>query len=156
MNISGIMYDSTTPHVIPAMARLAALYINGRFAVPPSYHKGHVYIDVNGSAPHAAGILDVERFDATPDKVPGWLDQRAKFDIGVIYCNRSTLPEVIAAAGHRPFNLWLATLDGTITQPILPPTGKLVAIQALGADMLGFNADLSVVTDADWWRRHAR
>lgn len=156
MKIFGTMYDSTTPHVIPSGARLVALYINGRFAVPPSYHKGHVYIDVNGSMPNAASILDVEQFDARPEQVGPWLVKRAAFDVGTIYCNRSTLPAVIKSAGHLKFNLWLATLDGSLPEVHLPPNGRLVAIQQFGSDHLHFNADLSVVVDEDWWRRHAR
>jgi hypothetical protein len=156
MQVFGTQWDSASGD-IPAGAKLRALYVNGRFATrPATYGRGRVWIDVNGSAPHAAFWLDVERFDATPGQVPGWLDERrrAGFGTGGIYCDRSTLPAVTAAAGDRPHYLWIATLDGTVNVAV-PETGHLVAVQAYPASMLGPDADLSIVVDEPYWLERA-
>ena len=154
----GLMWDSATG-AIPVGARLRALYFNGRYASPPAYGRGRVFIDVLASAPGAASWLDVETGDATPGAVPGWLDLRgaAQAHNRGVYCNRGNLPAVIRAAAGRQFNLWLATLDGTIPATAdlqLPSSARLVAVQAFGAAMLGFNADLSVVVDRAYWDAH--
>jgi hypothetical protein len=152
--IYGVQFDAVAP--LPFTPALQALYINGRFATPPQYGRGRVYIDVLGTAPRGAFWRDIERGDGTPADFPGWLDQRhaAGMGWGGGYCSRNLLPEMISRAGARPWSLWLATLDGT-TDPVitLPPTVTLVAVQAIPAAMLGFAADLSVVTDPGYWER---
>jgi len=150
MTVHGLMWDSTTPELIPGWARLKALYVNGKYAQFPRYGRGHVYIDVTGAAPMSADILDVERGDATPATVLPWLRARSHWDAGTIYCNRDTLPAVQDAAGDLPFHLWLATLDGTIPESVTGP-GHLVAVQAYPASVVGVNIDVSVVLDAAWW-----
>lgn len=152
--LAGLMFDSTTPDVIPGWARLKALYVNGHFAQVPHYGKGHVYIDVLGNNPRGADILDVEQGDATPASVLPWLTARAHYDVGTVYCNRDTLPAVQDAANGRPFNLWLATLDGTIPAEV-SGGGHLVAVQAFGAKVAGANVDISAVLDHAWWAGRA-
>lgn len=151
----GLQFDSTRP--LPFTPALQALYINGLYATPARYGRGRVYIDVTGAAPDKAMWLDVERFDATPDIVPDWLDVRAPYSEGGIYCSRDSLAAVEEAAGPRPHLLWVATLDGTLTVQ-LPSSGvgQLVAVQAIPGAMLGIlPADASVVTDPGYWRAHA-
>lgn len=149
----GLMYDSTTPEMIPPWARLRALYFNGKYAQRPDYGRGRIFIDVLGNAPHSAEVLDVESHDAGPASVRPWLQARAGVETGTIYCNESTLPAVQDAADGHPFALWLATLDGLI--PAHQGPGHLVAVQAYGAQITGANIDISVVLDAPWWSRHA-
>jgi hypothetical protein len=149
----GLQLDSTGS--LPFTPRLQALYINGEFAVHPVYGRGRVYIDVLGTRPDGAMWLDVESGDATPEDVPVWLDKRARFgfsgpDAG-IYCNRDTLPAVELAAGRRPHLLWVATLDGTLDITPPPGVGVLALVQVYPAAMLGINADISVVTDQQYW-----
>jgi len=155
MRLCGLMWDSTTPELIPSWARLKALYVNGKFAAHPDYGRGRVFIDVTGGAPFGAEILDVETGDATPDHVPGWLRARHQWEIGTIYCNRDTLPHVVEAANGLPFFLWLATLDGSIPTDVITGSGRLVAVQAYSASMVGVNVDLSAVVDEQWWVNHA-
>lgn len=155
MQLCGLMWDSTTPGVIPGGALLRALYVNGRYAVRPDYGRGRVYIDVTGGAAGQAGILDVETGDATPEHAGPWLTERKALDEGTLYCSRGALGAVLAGTGNLPFCLWLATLDGTIAVPALPSRVTLVAVQAFGAAMTGINADLSVVLDQNWWERRA-
>jgi hypothetical protein len=151
--IAGLMFDSTTPELIPPWARLKALYVNGKFAHHPDYGRGRIFIDVIGNAPFGAEVLDVEREDATPATVHPWLQARSRWEQGTIYCNESTLPAVQEAAQGLPFYLWLATLDGAL--PAHSGPGQLVAVQAYGAQVTGANVDLSVVLDEHWWRKHA-
>lgn len=151
--IAGLMFDSTTPELIPPWARLQARYINGRFASHPDYGRGRIFIDVLGNAPFAAEVLDVETHDAGPAAVAPWLTARRKWETGTIYCNESTLPAVQQAAGDLPFFLWLATLDGLL--PAFSGPGQLVAVQAYGAGITGANVDVSIVLDREWWGRHA-
>jgi hypothetical protein len=138
----GIQWDSTdtlpfTP--TPAKPCIVAHYANGRFRAPLHYGKGSVFIDVTG------GIVA---------EVPGWLDERARFGEGGIYCNRDTLPAVEQAAGDRPHFLWIATLDGTLDVALPAGCGHLVAVQLFGEAMLPFHADMSLVLDAAYWDKH--
>lgn len=151
--VAGLMFDSTTPELIPPWARLKALYVNGRFAHHPDYGRGRVFIDVLGNAPFAAEILDVESHDASPAAVGPWLHARKRWETGTVYCNESNLPAVQQEAGGLPFYLWLATLDGAL--PAHSGPGQLVAVQSYGAEITGANVDVSVVLDEQWWRKHA-
>jgi hypothetical protein len=157
MTVYGTMWDSASG-AYPPGAALCAYYLNGLWARKPvEYGRGKVWIDVLGTAPTEALWLDVETGDATPADVPGWLDERAdaKLDAGGVYCSISNLEAVETAAASRPHLLWVATLDGN-TAPSLPRvSGQLVAVQAIPASMLGFDADMSVVTDPGWWSSRA-
>jgi hypothetical protein len=155
--IYGIQWDSTdtlpfTP--TPAKPCIIAHYANGRFRAPLHYGRGAVFIDVTGGIPNGAMWLDVEKEDATVAEVPGWLDERARFGEGGIYCNRDTLPAVEQAAGDRPHLLWVATLDGTLDVALPPGAGHLVAVQLFGEEMLPFHADMSLVLDPAYWEKH--
>lgn len=136
---------------------LQAFYFNGRFAHRPvTFGRGRVWIDVTGGAPLDCHWLDVEKEDATPDRVPTWNAERhhGTGQWGGAYCDRSTLPKVLEANGTLPLDLWLATLDGTVPDAAdlgLPPNVHLVAVQAFGAETAGFRADASVVVDAHYW-----
>lgn len=124
-----IMRDSTTPTAIPVHGTdLVAGYVNGKYKW---HHDGfarfpgipHVHIDIFGSDPEEAGVLDVEPGCAPVSAAPPWVKKRkALFPDGyppVIYCNRSTLTPLfnaMNAAGLeivRDFRTWIATLDGT-------------------------------------------
>ena len=161
MKIYGLQWDSTGR--LPFTPPLQALYANGRFAGPVHYGRGRVYVDVNGSAPHAAFWRDIEPGNGEPEGFGHWLDQRhaATGSWGGGYCDRAWLPRMIASAGRRPWSLWLATLDATADPGAiaelgqLPPNVTLVAIQAFGEQHLGFSADLSVVVSKAYWERHA-
>ena len=151
--IHGFQWDSTD--VLPFVPQLAALYANGKFRAPLDYGRGKVFVDVTGGLPNGAMWLDVERGDASVSDVPGWLDDRARYGEGGIYCNRDTLPSVELAAGDRPHLLWVATLDGTTDVSLPEPgVGRLVAVQAFPATWLPGHADLSVVVAAAYWEAH--
>jgi|SRR5712664_2453772 len=155
MRIAGLQFD-TTDKILGFTPALQAFYINGWYATPPRYGRGRVYIDVLGNDPGGAMWLDVERGDVTPDRVPGWLDERAPFGEGGVYVNRDNLDAVEQAAGDRDHLLWLATLDGTLDVPQVHGRGRVVLVQAIPAAMIGINADVSVVTDPAYWAAHRR
>jgi hypothetical protein len=157
-SIQGLQWD--TIGSLPFQATLHAYYLNGKYATRPIvYRPGAVWIDVLGNGPTAAYWLDVENEDATPAMVPEWLDKRASVGPGGIYCSRANLAAVLSNAGSdRKYDLWLATLDGTIFPyeiNSLPANANLVAVQAFPSSYLGINADLSVVFDSAYWSSHA-
>lgn len=157
---SWLMWDSVTPLVIPAAARVVMPYRNGLYAWPPAMvgyfrYAAKAFIDVTGTDPEGCAVLDVETGDATPGQVPGWLGRKPPGS-GCVYCNRSTLPAVLDAGREHQFYIGIATLDGTI--PDAAQLGLAASVthaftQAWGAAQLGFNADLSVIHDAGWLTR---
>jgi hypothetical protein len=153
--IYGFQWDSVD--VLPFSPALQAKYVNGKYAARVQYQRGLVWVDVLGSAPNAARWLDVEPGCADVAQVPGWLEERARHvgaPDGGIYCARDDLAAVELAAGDRPHDLWVATLDGTIDITLPPGSGHLVAVQAFPSSWLPVHADLSIVTDAAYWDAH--
>jgi len=157
-----VMRDSTTAADIPHHGLdLVAGYANGAFAWSDADWQrfpgqGHVYIDVNGSDPHGAGVLDVENGDATPAGAVEWVKARLALKPAyppVIYCNRATLTPLfnaMDAAGLqvvKHFRLWVATLDGTKT---LPDMTGVTAVQWAGEGLTGGHYDESIVYDDAW------
>lgn len=160
------MGDATTLANIPLSVQLVGVYRNGRYAADPSYLNTlfplakyvHVWIDVNGSCPESAQVLDVERYDATPAQAPGWIKARRKVvhtSLPTLYCNRDTLPAVLGecaaegliAAEH--YQLWIATLDNSTTWNgrELRTIPGVVAVQL---ETVGGAWDRSKVYDDKW------
>jgi hypothetical protein len=158
-----IMRDSTTPRDIPIDGTdLAAGYINGQFKWSPEGfarfpEAKHVHIDVDGTNPEGAGVVDCETGDVTVPGAVEWVKARKAAHPGeyppIIYCNRSTLTPLFnamnAAGLHivKDFRLWIATLDGTKTVPDM--TG-VTAVQYAGESMTGGHYDESIVHDPHW------
>jgi hypothetical protein len=127
------MYDGVDLTKVPTTgATMIAFYLNGTYAVPsidfvtlrfPGWSQ--VPIDVKGDRPDYARVLDVERGDATPQHVNGWITlwqaRNPAFHGGgrpVIYTDRSNIKAVFKGAGRyvlgRDYYLWVSTLDGTL------------------------------------------
>lgn len=148
-----IMFDSTDPSAIPADASLVAGYVDGPQSQWPAAawsmfpHAELVRINVTGDPDHGGDVLDVERFDATPDLAPVWFDARTKAGARglAIYCDRNTLPAVTQAMGQRSYFRWIATLDGTLHIDGYTPLEGPAAVQFANAIMAGRNVDLSLV-----------
>lgn len=154
------MYDSIEPLQIPTLSVkpgiMVAGYVNGGYAWSPSVwgrwpRNIEVHIDVNGTNPQDADVLDVETGDATPAMVPGWIHRRMNTYHGkraCIYTNISNLEKVAQACqGMHGVDLWLADPDGKETNnAIIPSVFHLVAKQYLWLKTV----DLSVVYDANW------
>jgi hypothetical protein len=163
-----IMRDSTTPTDIPIHGTdLAAGYINGSSKWkegPEGFGRfpeaKHVHIDVDGTNPEGAGVVDCEIGDVSVAGAVRWAKARKAAHPGeyppVIYCNRSTLTPLFnamnAAGLHivEDFRLWIATLDGTKT--VHDMTG-VTAVQYAGENMTGGHYDESIVYD-DHWHAH--
>jgi hypothetical protein len=158
------MRDSTVLRDIPVQGTdIIAAYVNGMYASTLAQvrarfpHQQVAWIDVNGSRPDAAGILDVEAGDATPAEAALWARTRHTLHPGayppIIYCNRATLTPVfntLNAAGLAigpGFRLWIATLDGT--KKVADMTG-VTAVQYAGETQTGGHYDESVVYDDTW------
>lgn len=153
-----IMRDSVNAFNIPVDTPIVAGYVNGHYAwnqaswdrFPGAYR--HAGIDVFGTAPHVAGILDIEQYDATPAIAVEWVKARNAIHPSyppVLYVNRSNRDTVVKmqeSAGHvlgKDFKLWVATLDGT---EHLSDMNGVVAIQY--KDTGGY--DESIVFDDKW------
>jgi len=146
------MRDSTYPEDIPLEGLdVVAGYADGIYEwssagwsrfTPPI-----IPLSIVVFASDVGDILDVERGNAAPSDVPGWLDRfnRPGRRRGTVYCNRNTIAEVRMWAGARPFDWWAATLDGTTDG-----TDGAVAVQWKGSDRTGGHYDESVILDDSW------
>jgi hypothetical protein len=160
------MRDSTVLGDIPIHGtELVAGYVNGSGAATEAdfaRFRGipHVHIDVLGTAPELAGVLDFEDGNPpTAEDCVSWAKRRRAAFPGhypaVIYCDRSHLTPLfnaMNAAGlqiARDFRLWIATLDGT--KRVADMTG-VTAVQFAGESMTGGHFDESIVYDDNWHR----
>src|SRR5690348_9128002 len=146
------MYDSVNPAGIPTTAEMVAGYVDGPNSVWPASAWARfptaILRRISVWGPHNAGdVLDVERFDATPDQVVAWVQARRAAGVVMpwVYCDRSTRPLVerlMSAAGilSDQVALWIATLDGTQTVPAGPYPVAAVQYVDTGA------YDLSIVS----------
>jgi hypothetical protein len=132
--------DSVEPQTIGTSTVDGVIaYANGRYAWDASDiarfieagRKVHKY-DVNGLGVQIADVLDVERFDATPEMIPGWVDERwATHSTAAVYCSRVNVPEVIEELAGRPCYLVVADWTGVPHLPVLdlPPRVEIAAVQ---------------------------
>lgn len=149
-----IAYDSAQPRLIPAAAAAILPYADGKFAWPLAQiarfpHARRRYITVLGNA-RIASIGDVENGNISPAGAPDFIDDRRAFFPGprpTIYCNRATLPDVQSHCQGREYNVWLATLDGTVPTSITGG-GHLVAVQYKGGPTAPY--DETEVLDPAW------
>ena len=156
-----IMGDSSTFGDVPSSVAIVAAYINGQYGVVtseqfeaayPSSRYGHVLIDVNGTRPDA----DVRDWEAGDEagSLEQWVIDHNKHSgkkNAVIYCDRSTVPEVRHLTGSQvlgtDYFLWVATLDGTVYRS----TG-VIACQDKGPALTHGHWDSSIVFDDSFWQ----
>lgn len=146
-----LMYDSTNPELIPASAAMVAGYINGSYAWQPWAwarfpHAIHVTINVNGNLADGGDVLDVERYDATPEMVPAWVKGRkaAGARWHAVYCSLSKLDAVRAACQGQDvpdFGIWVAEWTGQ-------PHEIAGTVGTQFASLTSY--DLSAIYDATW------
>lgn len=162
-----LVIDSVNPEAVDAYRWPHKIgYVNGRIsawpatAIADAAARGELLalIDVLGTSPHAASIIDWERGDLqNPDALRDWVIARNKFrGDAVVYCNRSSLTTVINALQSEHFYLWLADPTDNHEAPMtppplgLPPSCTLLGIQyALSPDS-GGQYDISVFYVDDW------
>jgi hypothetical protein len=178
----GLMLDSTdSTAIIDAVrknfthrnqvVRAAALYADGQWPAPPAafsllrrMHIKTVDITVTGNPNIKAARIasDIEPGDLSPESGAQWAEgEKRAGEWPVLYVNRSNKAPTIAAClalGMEPktdFGLWVATLDGTLTDTggaDLRQEPGVVAIQQIGAKEAGINADVSILTAlGDTW-----
>lgn len=133
--------DTVSPQLIGTSTCDGVLaYANGAWSWPAAEVHRFIeagkrvhLIDVNASAPGYADILDVERFDATVDQAPGWVERRvAKHSTAAIYIERSNVRGLVAELAMRPCYLIVADWTGKPHIPAgldLPPWIVLAATQ---------------------------
>ena len=146
------MFDSITAADIPASAQLVAGYIDlsSRWSAADwTRFPGATLVRIARSASTNDGhVLDVERFLATPDQAPGWVQMRRSAGANpTVYCNGSSLGAVQAAfvaAGVPQPHYWIARYDNV---PAVP--AGVVAKQYINDPSSGGHYDLSAV--ADYW-----
>lgn len=108
----------------------------------------HVHIDQGGpGAPvYSANVIDVETGAWSPANVPGWI-ARCTAPVPTVYCNRSTLPAVLATGWRGPVWLAFPGWNGqTSSLPALPAGCRYVAVQNDFQQLY----DLSTVLDPSW------
>lgn len=145
-----IFYDSVTASRIPRGVQGVMGYDDGLYKwsdkdwglFPSSVH---VHIAVFAST-NSGTVLDVERYDASPEEAPGWVKMRRAAGVDpTVYMNTSTWPQVRAAFRNQGVpepHYWVAQYDNVK----IVPDGA-IGKQYYNNDALGF--DMSVV--ADYW-----
>jgi hypothetical protein len=127
-----VMRDSVAAVNIPVNGTdIAAGYLDGDFNTWAALRRRFpgipkVAIDVNGSAA-GAEVRDWETGDKAGN-LETWVEEHNKLTgarDAVVYCNRSTIPEVRQFTGKmilgKDYWLWVATLDGSIYGPAQLP-----------------------------------
>lgn len=133
-------------------------YGNGRYAWPPSQISRfvgagkHLYrYEVTGDAPHLGSVLDVERYDATPEQAAVWVPERNRIDEDAgCYVSLDGVPGLLDHIGSEL--CWLIVADWTGTPHVphleLPANVKLAGVQYASFPNLGYDA--IAVYSADW------
>ena len=150
--------DSSTFGDVPETVDIAMAYANGNWGVATKAeleakypNSSHVLIDVNGSRPDVE-VRDWENGDKAGSLEQWVVDHNAhtgKKD-AVVYCNKSTIPEVRQLTGGqilgKDYFLFVATLDGSEFNG-----SGVVACQKDGEKQTGGHWDRSVVYLDGFW-----
>lgn len=134
---------ATYSDLVPNPAELEAKFPNSRI----------ILIDRGlGDPSGKASVADIETGALTIADVPGWLDRKEQegIEFRTIYESRNEFDAIAAAAGHRHFWHWVATLDGTAFVSRFKAMHGPAAIQILPSSKLGVQADLSLVFEDGW------
>jgi hypothetical protein len=118
-----LMRDSINASLIPTDTPVVAGYGDGLYmwsSADWARFPNSVALSIVVNAVDIGDILDVERSDASPTDVPGWVRRfnRPNRRKPTIYSDRNTWPQIVAAleaAGMSAGSVdwWAATLDGT-------------------------------------------
>ena len=134
---------ATYSDLVPNLAELEAKFPDSRI----------ILIDRGlGDPTGKASVADIETGALTIADVPGWLDRKESegVEFRTIYEFRAEFDQIQAAAGHRSFYHWVATLDGTEFVSRFKALHGPAAIQILPSSKLGVHADLSLVFEDGW------
>jgi hypothetical protein len=139
------MRDSVNGHLIPPGTPVVAGYADGIYAWSQDMWDAHpdaVHLSIAVHPDHQADILDVERFDATPADVPGWIDRfsRPARRRPTVYCARSA----IDADGARIL-VWMFRLQLFGPAALSEPNAQ-AAVDAFAARIAGGENAEAVLT----------
>jgi hypothetical protein len=116
-------------------------------------------VDVLGTAPLSASILDFERGDVqSPTVVRAWLQARNQYrGDGTVYCSVASIPAVVGGLRGERCNLWVADLTADSEPPFtvpdypgLPAGVRVIARQFALTPRTGGPYDMSIVYADDW------
>lgn len=147
------MADSITPLIIPRKyaekPNGVAAYIDGKYAWTPAElaaYPSQWHISTTGAPSLAlkARVLDVERYDATPEDVaPYQAVREGKGGRTTVYCSRDTVPLVVQSDPHWEDLLWwIAILENRyftqaeVQKSILDLTGVTLGLSSIVAAQL--------------------
>lgn len=148
-----VLFDSDEPAVLVNPAKAGVLVATYADLLTPEIiaELGPMLlvIDRGQGDPHGlATIADIEpgllSVAAGAAKIRQWVSEHRAFPTA--YHDRNDWAAVSQALNGVPSSHWVATLDGTCNPGITRPA----AVQILGADKVGFHADLSIVWDDHW------
>jgi hypothetical protein len=152
-----IFADSVEPSSIPTGGIDGVLaYQNGKYAWPAAQlqrfiaaRKQLFRFDVIGNAWHEASILDVERYDATPEIANKWIRTRDSYrGDATIYIDRSNLSSLLDAC--RGLRYWVIIADWT-GQPHTLNLGLPIGVRLAGVQYLHTTGyDLTAIEDDRW------
>jgi hypothetical protein len=144
-------YDSA-PGIFPDDATSVALYVNGLYTwTRPLAHAWTkvLWIDVLGTAPGQASILDVETGDARPADVPGWCSARLAAvpdSLLRLYCNLEKWPAVRAEVAALP-----ADARARVRYWIANPTGSPHLVPGSAATQWSWGEDWDTSSYGPGW-----
>lgn len=148
-----VIFDSDQPAVLVNPAKAGVLVATYADLLTPAIiaELGPMLlvIDRGQGDPHGlATIADIEQGLLSPATgaalIRQWVSQHRAFPTA--YCDRSLRAAVASELSGVPYHEWIATLDGTCN----PDGNRPAAVQILGADKVGFHADLSIVWADNW------
>ena len=127
----GTICDSVTLEDIPLSCSIAATYGDGTYLEDyanfesrfPVTRYGRILIDATGTSPGNCTVRDWENGDKALDLRNWVVDHNVAYQrkSAVIYCDRSTIPEVRRLTGDQilgiDYWLWISTLDNSVFGP---------------------------------------
>lgn len=153
-----LAYDSVTTVHLPDGGGRYFGYVNGDFAnyiaVKSRFpHALVMGIDVNGTDPLAARIVDYEKGDVqTAGTLRSFVEAREKYrpHTATVYCDRANLDAVEDALEGLWHVLWISTLDGTDLTGTRTANGNLIVATQLRG---GLTAQFDTTTAMASWGR---
>lgn len=116
-------------------------------------------VDVLGTAPHLASIIDFERGDVqSPTVIHRWVQARNQFrGDATVYVQPPKIRTIVNAVGAEPVNLWVVDLTADGEPPFglpnygpLPPNVRIIGRQFVFQPRSGGNYDMSVIYADNW------
>lgn len=154
-NMAGLRW----PHLIG--------YANGRISawsdhdIADARSRGQLLalVDVLGTSPHLAAVVDFERGDVqSPTVIHRWVQARNQFrGDATVYVQPGNIRTIVRAVGAEPCNLWVVDLTADGEPPFhvpdygpLPANVRVIGRQFVFGPRAGGDYDMSVIYADDW------